>query len=177
LAREQRERRDDRTHAERAGGLGHRRHGEAGVDEREAPAVAKFRAEHLYPRERRAAYRFGSVLFYRHDTWHRGTPLKPGAMRLAQNLTFRRAGSDWISTLHAGWAWSMYRRSRVMERLIAEASVEQRAVLGFPPPGHPYWTRETVAAIEARYGPLGFDVTPYASAVGSRRTAAEPRDG
>ncbi len=127
-----------------------------------APEIAAFRAEHLYPRERRARYRFGSALFYRHDLWHRGTPLAPGTLRLAQNLTFRRAESEWVSTLHSGWAWAMYRPSRVMERLVAASSVEQRCVLGFPAPGHPYWTPETVAAVEARYGPLGMDVTPYA---------------
>ena len=133
--------------------------------EAEAPEVARFRAEHLYPREVPVEFQVGTVLFYRHDTWHRGTPLRPGAMRLAQNLTFRKADSEWISTLHSGWAWSMYRRSRTMERLIAESSVEQRTVLGFPAPGHPYWTRETLDGVAQRYGPLGFDVVPYAEAL------------
>ena len=132
----------------------------------EAPGLAAFRAAHLYPRERRARYRVGSVLFYRHDTWHRGTPLDPGTMRLAQNLTFRKAQSEWISVLHPGWAWAMYRRSRVMERLLAAASVEQRCVLGFPKPGHPYWTPETLAAVKARYAALDFDATPYESGLG-----------
>nr|MDJ0868313.1 phytanoyl-CoA dioxygenase family protein [Myxococcota bacterium] len=134
--------------------------------EREAPDTACWRAEHLYPREVAARFRVGTLLLYRHDTWHRGTPLAPGTMRLAQNLTFRRADSEWISTLHPGWAWAMYRRSRTMERLIAGASVEQRCVLGFPAPGHAYWSRETLAAVAARFGPLGFDATPYADALG-----------
>jgi hypothetical protein len=129
--------------------------------ETEAPEVARFRAEHLYPREVRARYRVGTVLFYRHDTWHRGTPLDAGSQRLAQNLTFRKAGHDWVSTLHTGWAWSMYQRTRLMEQLIAGASVDQRCVLGFPAPDDPYWNADTVAAVEARYGPLGFDATPY----------------
>lgn len=55
----------------------------------------------------------------------------------------------------------MYRRSQYLEKLIANASVEQRCVLGFPAPGSPYWTPETVAAVEARYAPYGMDVTPY----------------
>ena len=128
---------------------------------REAPGIAKWRAEHLYPREVRAHFRVGSALFYRHDTWHRGTPIEAGTMRLAQNLTFRRAGSEWVSTLHAGWAWGMYSRPKTLERLIAGASVEQRCVLGFPAPGHPYWSRETLDAVAARFGPLGIDMTPY----------------
>jgi hypothetical protein len=135
---------------------------------KEAPEVARFRAEHLYPREVRARYRPGTVLLYRHDTWHRGTPLLPGVARLAQNSTFRKVGSEWISVLQPGWAWAMYRPSQVMERLIAEASVEQRCVLGFPRPGHAYWTRETVDAVGARFGALGIDMAPYAEALPAR---------
>jgi len=129
---------------------------------REAPEVAEWRARHLYPRERRARFGVGTLLLYRHDTWHRGTPLRAGARRLAQNLTFRLERSEWVSTLHSGWAWAMYRPSQRMERLVAEASVEQRCVLGFPRPGHRYWTPDTLDAVAARYGPLGMDVAPYA---------------
>jgi hypothetical protein len=134
----------------------------------QAPEVAAWRAQHLYARERRADFRIGTVLFYRHDTWHRGTPLELGALRLTLNMTFRLAASEWISTLSPGWAWAMYRPSRVMERLLAEASVEQRCVLGFPRPGHAYWTPETIAAVEARYGGLGFDMEPYRRALTGR---------
>lgn len=127
----------------------------------EAPAVAAWRAENLYPRECRVRYRVGSLLLYRHDTWHRGTPMNDGALRFVQNMTFRKAPSEWVSVLHSGWAWAMYRRSQVMERLIATSSVSQRSLLGFPPPGHDVWTAEMVEAVEARYAPLGMDVTPY----------------
>ncbi|MEM9620924.1 MAG: hypothetical protein AAF993_04695 [Pseudomonadota bacterium] len=126
-----------------------------------APAAAAFRAEHLYAREVQARYQFGSVLFYRHDVWHRGTPVKDGALRLVHNLTFKKADSEWVNVLHPGWSWSMYRRSQRMEKLIAQASVEQRAVLGFPLPGSPYWQRATLDAVQARYGAHGIDMTPY----------------
>ncbi len=127
---------------------------------RNRPEIAEFR-QHLYEREVYTQYRQGSVLLYRHDTWHRGTPLQPGAIRLAQNLTFRKADASWISTLHPGWAWAMYKPDQRMERLIAEGSPEQRSVLGFPAPGDSYWDLEKVNAVEARYGALGFDATPY----------------
>ena len=115
----------------------------------------------LYARERTVAYRRGTVLLYRHDTWHRGTPMHPATRRLAVNLTFRRAEAEWISMLQPGWAWRMYRPDQRMERLVAGASLDQRAVLGFPQPGDPYWCEETVAAVEARYGAFGFDGAPY----------------
>lgn len=114
------------------------------------PEVARFREEHLYAREVEMQYRPGTVLFYRHDTWHRGRPLRKGARRLAQNMTFRKASSEWVSVLQPGWAWAMYRPSRVMEKLMATSTVEQRCVLGFPAPGHPYWTAETLDAVGAR---------------------------
>jgi hypothetical protein len=105
------------------------------------------------------------VLLYRHDTWHRGTELKPGCLRVVMNLTFRKAASEWISTLHTGWAWAMYRRGLQLERLVATATVEQRCLLGFPAPGNAYWTEHTLLAVAQRYGPLGLDITPYAERV------------
>ena len=129
------------------------------------PVAARFRAEHLYARERLARYRFGSVLFYRHDTWHRGTPVNPGARRVVHNLTFRKAASPWVNTLHPGWSWSMYRPDQGMERLVAAASVEQRAALGFPPPGSPYWNSATVDAVAQRYAAFGIDMAPYRESI------------
>lgn len=133
-----------------------------------APDVATFRADVLYPRERYARYRPGSVLLYRHDTWHRGTPLLAGSRRIAQNLTFRREGADWISVLHPGWAWAMYRADQKMEIIIGTSTPEQRSVLGFPAPGHSYWTPATLAGVTARYLAWGFDPEPYAGALAVR---------
>lgn len=133
------------------------------------PKIAAWRRNHLYAREVGTRYRVGSVLLYRHDTWHRGTPIKSGALRLAMNLTYRKAGRDWMGVLHQGWSWAMYRRSQVMERLVASSSPEQRAVLGFPKPGHPYWNEDTLAAVEARYANFGIDMSPYREALNARR--------
>ena len=128
------------------------------------PDVAAFRAT-LYEREVYTQYKTGSALLYRHDVWHRGTPLASGALRLAHNLTFKKADASWISTLHPGWAWAMYQPDQRMERLIAGLRPEQRSVLGFPFPGDPYWDMEKLRAVEARYGPLGFDTSPYRKAL------------
>jgi hypothetical protein len=35
-------------------------------------------------------------------------------------------------------------------------------VLGFPPPGHPYWTAQTLAGVAARYPML--DLSPWRDA-------------
>lgn len=129
----------------------------------ERPALAQWRQQ-LYERERYTAFNTGDVLLYRHDTWHRGTPMQPGSRRLVHNLTYRKAAAEWYSTLHIGWAWSAYRNSKFLERLIAKCSLNQRAVLGFPQPNSEYWCAETIEAVGARYAPFGMDMTPYVRA-------------
>lgn len=52
------------------------------------PELAEFRRQ-LYEREHLVDFRPGTVLLYRHDTWHRGTPLAPAA-------------SDWLRTSRSG---------------------------------------------------------------------------
>jgi hypothetical protein len=46
-----------------------------------------------------------------------------------------------------------------MKRFIERATPRQREVLGFPPPGHPYWNPETLAAVATRYPKM--DMSPY----------------
>lgn len=127
------------------------------------PDLSPLRAQ-LYARERLTAFKPGDILFYRHDVWHRGTPLRPGALRLAHNMTYRLAHAEWINTLHVGWSWRAYAKDKFLERLIAQSSLLQRAVLGFPQPGNAYWCDETRRAVAARYKPFGMDMTPYESA-------------
>ena len=136
-----------------------RRAGEAYFAEHR-PHLAQWRRE-LYEREQQVFFKPGDVLLYRHDTWHRGTPMVPRALRLVHNITYRRAECEWISTLHTGWAWSAYRGNKFLERLIANASLDQRAVLGFPQPGASYWTAATIEAVDARHGIFGMDMAPY----------------
>ncbi len=131
---------------------------------KERPHLAAWRND-LYAREVHTKFRPGDIVFYRHDTWHRGTPMKAGALRLVHNITYRRAEAEWISTLHVGWAWKAYRDDKYLERLIATSSLMQRAVMGFPQPGSPYWCKETIAAVEARYSMFGMDMGPYRAAL------------
>ena len=127
------------------------------------PQISTFRSL-LYERETQIDYDFGDLLLYRHDTWHRGNPVNPGTCRFALNVTYRKASAEWISTLHIGWAWSAYHKSKFLERLIATCTLDQRAVLGFPQPQSDYWCDETLAGVAARYGALGMDMRPYTQA-------------
>lgn len=127
------------------------------------PEVAEFR-EKLYAREVSVTFTPGTVLLYRHDIWHRGTPLIPGGVRYVMNLVFKKPNCDWLNNWNKGTAYSMYGREQYVEKLIAQLTVEQRNCLGIPLPGHPHWTPEMLLAVERRYGAFGFDMEPYKKA-------------
>ena len=59
----------------------------------------------------------------------------------------------------------MNRRDKLMEEKVAEATEEQRSVHGNPNPGHNYWTRQALLAVEARYHAFGIDMSPYRAAL------------
>eukprot|EP01104_Vermistella_antarctica_P003298 TRINITY_DN13470_c0_g1_i1.p1 TRINITY_DN13470_c0_g1~~TRINITY_DN13470_c0_g1_i1.p1 ORF type:complete len:347 (-),score=47.08 TRINITY_DN13470_c0_g1_i1:114-1154(-) len=126
------------------------------------PEVARFR-EGLYAREMRVAATPGTVLIYRHDVWHRGTPLLPGRMRCVHNLAWKKASCRWISPWSNGWARKMY--YGWVEKHVASLSPDQLTTLGFPPVSDEYWSDDLINALEARYGPFGLDVTPYKEGV------------
>jgi len=127
------------------------------------PEVAAFRSR-LYEREVVARYNKGSVLFYRHDVWHRGRPLEEGKTRFIINVSFRRGDIDWWPSWNPGWPQFMYEENQFLEKFIVSSSVIQRNALGFPHPGHPYWNEYTLKYVKARYGYFGFDLSPYIEA-------------
>ena len=112
----------------------------------------------LYETERPIRYSPGTCALYRLDSWHRGTPPLPGKHRAAHHIAYRRAGSEWIS-------WQAYTQpmSAMPSRFLESLSPLQRGVLGFPSPGDPYWTADTVDAVGQRYA--GMDMAPYEAAL------------
>ena len=109
-------------------------------------------------------YRPGTVLLYRFDTFHRGTPVRPehkSAGRFTLHVGLRRASAEWTS-MHA----TVIRNGSYPDGWIASLSTEQRAVLHYPMPGHPYWTAETSRLVAIRYGP-SWQQAPYLHAAAS----------
>lgn len=126
------------------------------------PAIYRFRKQ-LYERERAVAFQPGTVLLYRLDTWHRGAPMRAGASttRRVVNMLLRRADAEWITDWNQGVARSVYAGA---DEIIVRATAEQRSLLGFPAPGHRYWTDQTIAAARARYG-AAMDMSEYEAAL------------
>ena len=98
----------------------------------------------------------GSVVAYSPDVYHRSVDVtEPGQARFMLHVAYRPAGLDWIGYQ----AWPIKGFSPEWHKFVQQASVRQLTVLGFPKPGHPYWTDATLAGVAARYP--GLDMTPW----------------
>ncbi len=112
--------------------------------------------EDLYQAEVPASGPAGSILAYRPDVFHRGVRMTaPGAARFMLHVSFKPVATDWLGSQ----AWPSAAEGLAWHRFMQSASVRQLVVLGFPEPGHPYWTVETLRGVAARY-PL-LDMTPW----------------
>ena len=120
----------------------------------------------IYAAEVPASGPAGSVLAYRPDVYHRGVRMTaPRAARFMLHVSYKPAATDWLGSFglpNAGedMAW---------HRFVPRASERQLTVLGFPPPGHPYWTAQTLAGVAARY-PL-LDLSPWRKALPDQATS------
>ena len=126
---------------------------------RENDAEAYELRKQLYKREAVVAFKPGTVLFYRPELWHRGTPVVPGKLRRVQSLAWKRADARGWSIWNEGWARQSY--TGKVEAIIGRATPQQRALLDFPLPGDDYWTADRLDNVETRFAPFGFDATPY----------------
>jgi len=117
----------------------------------------------LYDDAGHAAAPAGSIVAYRPDVYHRSVDLTdPAASRFMLHVAYRPAAAEW-----GGYqAWPIKGFSPEWAKFVAQATPEQLTVLGFPAPGHPYWTDETLDGVAARYP--GLDLTPW------RRAHADP---
>ena len=102
----------------------------------------------LYQAEGSAAGPAGTVVAFEPGTFHRGTALTaPRAARYTMHLGYRPAAAEW-GHRHA---WANRSHDPAWYRFVARASPRQLRLFGFPPPGHPFWTPETVAGMGLRY--------------------------
>lgn len=112
----------------------------------------------LYDNEIKVVAPAGSVLAYSMRTFHRGTSFRARGCRLGMFVSYAPTAWKWMGI--TGWSNEAIRPE--FKPWIERASVAERNALGFPPPGHAYWTEETLAGVSARYP--GIDMTPYRTA-------------
>jgi Phytanoyl-CoA dioxygenase (PhyH) len=110
--------------------------------------VATDGSPQLYAAEVSAAGPAGTVVAWGPGTFHRGTALTaPRGARYTLHLSFRPATAEW-GHRHA---WADRSHDPAWYRFVARASPRQLLLFGFPPPGHPFWTSETVSGMGQRY--------------------------
>jgi hypothetical protein len=89
-------------------------------------------------------------------TWHRASAIGADhGVRFSHHMVWRSANHG-FQGYHQ---WSQMGEKPELQQFIERATPRQREVLGFPPPGHLYWTDETIAAVKLRYPKM--DITPY----------------
>lgn len=110
----------------------------------------------LYEREVSAAGPAGTVVAFEMGTFHRGTGMtRPGGARYTMHLNFRRADAEWAQR----HAWAQCSHEPAWYRFVDRATSGQLELFGFPPPGHRFWTADTLAGMALRYPNL--DLTPW----------------
>lgn len=111
---------------------------------------------HLYDVPGSATGPAGSVVAYRPDVYHRSVDwTEPGRVRFMLHVAFKSAPAEW-----AGYqAWPFKGLRPEWFHFVQGASERQLTALGFPSPGHPYWTEETLAGVAERYPEL--DLAPW----------------
>lgn len=101
----------------------------------------------------------GSIFPYAIDTYHRGTNLTaPKGCRFAMMVAYRAASTESIQR----YAWPFH-FSKPWRILFENATPEQLSLFGVQPPGHPFWTSETLRRAQLRYP--GWDLGPYRDAL------------
>jgi ectoine hydroxylase-related dioxygenase (phytanoyl-CoA dioxygenase family) len=114
----------------------------------------------LYKLERPVLAEAGDLLVFSMRTWHRaGAVTAETGVRFSHHFVWRSAAHPFQGYQQ----WSSKGESEDLQRFVARTTPRQREVLGFPPPGHAYWNRETVAAVGMRYP--GMDMEPYRHAL------------
>jgi hypothetical protein len=133
-------------------------HPRADTDPTDDSFVATAGRPDLYDAEVSAAGPAGTVVAFTPNTLHRGTALtRPGGARYSMHLSFRVVAAEWAQRQ----AWADRSHEPAWYRFVEQATPRQLALFGFPPPGHPFWTPETLAGIAHRYPQL--DLTSWSS--------------
>jgi Phytanoyl-CoA dioxygenase (PhyH) len=120
------------------------------------PFVSEGDNSALYAAEQSGAGPAGTVIAFNTRTFHRGTGLRrPRGARYSMQMIYRAADAGWGQRM----AWAAVSHEPGWYRFVERAAPRQLELFGFPPPGHPFWTEQTLAGMAERYP--GLDLTPW----------------
>ena len=102
----------------------------------------------------------GSIVAYRPDVFHRSVDVAgPGVRRIMMHVSYRKAAAEWGQ--YQAWAFKGF--SPEWHDFVQASGPRELALLGFPPPGHAYWSEESITRVNARYPRL--DMTAWRAAL------------
>jgi hypothetical protein len=102
----------------------------------------------FYEHERSGAGSAGTVVAYSTDTFHRGTEITaPRSARYSAHVSYKHADNLWTGR----HAWGDHSFQPDWNPFVEQATMRQLLLFGFPPPGHPYWTPQTLSDLAVRY--------------------------
>jgi ectoine hydroxylase-related dioxygenase (phytanoyl-CoA dioxygenase family) len=113
-------------------------------------------APELFAAERAVTVPAGSIFLYSMRTFHRGSAMTASSgVRHSLHVAYQHRSMTW-----GGWRNYVRTAPRPdMATLITQLSPDRRSMVGFPPIGDPYWTPESIDAVQRRYPEM--DLTPY----------------
>jgi hypothetical protein len=136
-------------------------------DTKDLPLWPAFRTRkkdpEIYKREKQVIVPAGGLLLFGMRTWHRASAMMAEFGQRFSHHMIWRAAQHGFQGYHL---WSHFGERPELAAFLQRATPRQREALGFPPPGHEYWTDETRAAVALGYPQM--DMTPYRNA-GQRR--------
>ena len=95
-----------------------------------------------------AAVPAGTAAIFHTYTWHAASDYRrTDGQRYSWSFGFGRADHYWEGVKH----YTDQGRNPQFQSFIASLTAEQRSVFWFPPPDHPYYTAQTLAALERQY--------------------------
>ncbi len=102
----------------------------------------------------------GSIVVYRPDVYHRSVDFTDQTQaRFMVHASYKPAAVEW-----GGYqAWPFKGFSMEWHNFVEQATPRQLTTLGFPAPGHAFWTVDTLDGVARRYP--GLDLTPWRAAL------------
>jgi ectoine hydroxylase-related dioxygenase (phytanoyl-CoA dioxygenase family) len=98
----------------------------------------------------------GTILLYTTDVLHRGSAIAgDDRSRFTLLADYSVRGNPWMAKV----AWPSRANDPNWAPMLARASLRERDLFGFPPPGHEYWNGQTVNDVGLRYPEM--DMSPY----------------
>jgi hypothetical protein len=98
----------------------------------------------------------GSIFLYTTDVIHRGSSMVGDQRsRFVLLADYAARGNPWMGKM----SWPGLANRPAFVNLMANASVRERDLFGFPPPGHEYWNDQTLRDVASRWP--GIDMSFY----------------